>query len=263
MKLKQTALDKAFAVTSYYEGGYCGIAGNTDGQGLSLGFLQWNFGQGTLQPLLLRVFNEHPQLTNLMPENGKWLLDALQNGWIMDWALQIQDNNQVIDPWYTALYNLCCTPEFQKIQQDAAKEYVNYAINMCNGFGLTTDRAFALMFDIAVQCGPINGYELAEPTYAEKLEAVANAAVRKCNPQWQDDVGKRKLAIVHGVDFGRGWADIEFDDETAFEEEQNATVELINAQLDEITLQVYDGKLEVLFKDYVGVINFNSLTKKG
>lgn len=219
MKLKQSALDKAFAVTSYFEGGYTAIAGNSDGQGLSLGFLQWNFGQGTLQSLLLRVFNEFSQLTELMPENGKWLLGSLNNGWIMDWAAQIQDNNKVVGPWRDALYNLCCTPEFQKIQQDAAQEYVDYAVNMCNQFGLTTDRAFALMFDIAVQCGPMNGYDLAEPTYIEKLAAVANAAANKCNPRWQDDVRNRKLAIVYGQNMGRGWAGVEFNDYQAFEDE--------------------------------------------
>lgn len=220
MRLKQSALDKAFAVTSFYEGGYCAISGNSDGQGLSIGFLQWNFGQGTLQPLLLRVFNEFPQIAqDLFPDGGQWLKLALDNGTAYDWSLQIQIDNKVVDPWYTALYNLCSTPEFQKIQQDAAQQYVDYAVNMCNEFELTTDRAFALMFDIAVQCGPMNGYELAEPTYQSKLEAVANAAVRKCNPKWQDDVGKRKLAIVYSSDFGRGWSRVLFDDESAFEDE--------------------------------------------
>lgn len=220
LKLKQSVLEKAFDVTSYFEGGYSAVVGNFDGQGLSLGFLQWNFGQDTLQPLFLRLFNEYPEVAEAaLPDGGKWLKDAIENDWAMEWAAQIQVNNQVVDPWKSALYNLCCTEEFKQIQKDAAQEYVEYAINMCNGFGLTTDRAYSLMFDIAVQCGPISTYELIEPTYTDKLEAIANAAVKKSNSKWQSDVGKRKLAIVYGKDLGRGWAGVEFNDENAFEDE--------------------------------------------
>lgn len=267
-KLKQSTLDKAFAVTSYFEGGYNAISGNGDGQGLSLGFLQWNFGQGTLQPLFMRLFNEFPEVAEaIFPEGGKWLKDALENDWVMDWALQIQENNKVVDPWKSALYSLCNTEEFRQIQKDAAQEYVDYAINMCSKFSLTTDRSFSLMFDIAVQCGPVNGYDLAEPTYINKLEAVANASVKRCSTMWQSDVGKRKLAIVYSKDMGRGWANVEFDDNLAFEEDVQESFktdsEVINALGNNIRFQVFDGRLEVLFGDYVGVINFDSLVKKG
>lgn len=221
LKLKQSTLDKAFAVTSFFEGGYCAISGNFDGQGLSVGFLQWNFGQGTLQPLFIRLFNEFPDIADVtLPEGGKWLKDAIENNYVMQWVKEIQVNNRVVDPWKSALYKLCQTEPFIQIQKDAAETYVNYAINMCNGFNLITDRAYSLMFDIAVQCGPISSYDLAEPTYIEKLQAVADAAIRKCSLLWQDDVRKRKYAIINGKDMGRGWAKVEFDDQAAFETEE-------------------------------------------
>ncbi len=48
----------ALNITGSFEGrnGWKNIADNSDGQGLSLGLLQQNFGQGTLQPLLVKMF---------------------------------------------------------------------------------------------------------------------------------------------------------------------------------------------------------------
>jgi hypothetical protein len=51
-------------ITGSYEGesGWNTISGNSDGQGLSLGLLQQNLGQGTLQPLLLQMKVQNPTL---------------------------------------------------------------------------------------------------------------------------------------------------------------------------------------------------------
>lgn len=48
-------LDICLQVTGSFEGGtprYDAVTGNSDGQGMSVGILQWNMGQGTLQKLL-------------------------------------------------------------------------------------------------------------------------------------------------------------------------------------------------------------------
>src|SRR5512137_2315949 len=49
---------RCLALTGSFETGqglpdcFAGLSGDFDGQGMSLGVLQWNFGQGSLQPLL-------------------------------------------------------------------------------------------------------------------------------------------------------------------------------------------------------------------
>ncbi len=50
----------ALNITGSFEGtqGWKNITGNFDGQGLSLGLMQQNFGQGTLQPLLIKTFKQ-------------------------------------------------------------------------------------------------------------------------------------------------------------------------------------------------------------
>jgi len=71
---------EALADVSQPETGGCwaGAAGNFDGQIVSAGVLQWNYGQGTLQPLMARfraAFASRPafeaELARLMPQHGK------------------------------------------------------------------------------------------------------------------------------------------------------------------------------------------------
>lgn len=75
---------KTLRVVSKYETGGCwaGATGNSDGQILSAGVMQWNFNQGSLQPLLKRFiekFSSHSHfesvLKTLMPNYGSQFLD--------------------------------------------------------------------------------------------------------------------------------------------------------------------------------------------
>jgi hypothetical protein len=176
--------------------------------------LQWNFGQGTLQLLFRRLFKEFPQVAaKVLPNGGKALYDALNKGSEKAWALGIQKNSKVLDPWYTALRNLYGTPEWQRIMSDAAVNYKNKAIAMCQKFGLYTDRAFCLFFDIAVQNGSVRN-----PPAKVTLANIAEAVALQSNSRFQGDVRKRKMAIVNGKNMGRGWDNsITFNDGEAFD----------------------------------------------
>jgi hypothetical protein len=210
--------DLAKKITSSFEGsGYDQITGNIDGQYMSVGLLQWNFGQGTLQPLLNRLFNEFPEIPQkYMPEGGKWLKRALAEGWEREWALQTQIKNQVVDPWLTALKNVCNTAEFQKIQDDAIEDYESIAFSMCDAFDLKTDRAYCLFFDIAVQNGSLKYFDIPETEYKKKLEAIATAAVLKSKVEWRENVRSRKKCIVDGYGYVHGkYYVLPFTDEDA------------------------------------------------
>ncbi|MBK7843159.1 MAG: hypothetical protein IPJ71_05600 [Bdellovibrionales bacterium] len=56
----RTAIGLAFNITGSFEGvvGWKNISNNFDGMGMSLGLFQQNFGQGTLQPLLINMRQE-------------------------------------------------------------------------------------------------------------------------------------------------------------------------------------------------------------
>jgi hypothetical protein len=75
---------KALRIVSRYEtnGCWAGATGNFDGQLLSVGAMQWNFGRGSLQPLLKRFTEKFASPShfaqvrdNLMPSYGKQLFD--------------------------------------------------------------------------------------------------------------------------------------------------------------------------------------------
>lgn len=223
MKLKQSVINKAFLITSKFEGaGFSNMAGNFDGQFLSYGTFQWNFGQGTLQPLFMRLFNEYQYVAdNCLPEGGKWLKDAIENRWEKDWALEIQRNNRIVDPWKTALYNLGQTPEFQQIQIDATQPYIDIAISLCNRFNLYTERAFCLFFDIAIQNGGLPYYELAEIEYIDKLISIATVCANRSSSKWRNVVLSRKMCIVNGSGYVYGgYMEFEISDDSAFEEDE-------------------------------------------
>src|SRR3954454_17259486 len=67
--LDQPVSLRCLALTSSFETGnmppecFCGVTGDFDGQGISFGALQWNIGQGSLQPLLHEMFQKHEQVS--------------------------------------------------------------------------------------------------------------------------------------------------------------------------------------------------------
>ncbi len=79
---------RAFAtslnITGSFEGDrlWSTIADNSDGQGVSLGLLQQNLGQGTLQPLLIRIRDENPKLlTQLFTAADRTSLLQMLSAW--------------------------------------------------------------------------------------------------------------------------------------------------------------------------------------
>ncbi len=69
-------------ITGSFEGrvGWKNISGNFDGQGLSLGLMQQNLGQGTLQPWLIEMYNQHnsTMMTNFNTADYKNLRSMLE-----------------------------------------------------------------------------------------------------------------------------------------------------------------------------------------
>ncbi|MCM2280834.1 MAG: hypothetical protein NDI61_03195 [Bdellovibrionaceae bacterium] len=61
VELERKALALSLNISGSFEGhrGWANISNNFDDQGMSLGLLQQNFGQGSLQPLLTEMFDQH------------------------------------------------------------------------------------------------------------------------------------------------------------------------------------------------------------
>lgn len=192
--------------------GYANIAGDSDDQGLSLGVLQWNIGQGTLQPLLKEYFIENPEDAKLIfGSDYKTIKNAIYGSLDdqMSWVKSINDDKGRINGiWRKQLVALCNTNEFQEIQNKAMKPYVNKAVSICNKYNLESEMGFALAFDIAVQNGGIKNktgqlikQQIGGKTLREDkiLSIIANAVADNCRTKYYDDVLSRKMTIVNGL----------------------------------------------------------------
>jgi len=202
-------------ITEQFEVGASGqIAGNSDGQGLSLGYLQWCIGQGTLQPLLNRMDRQYnSEMQSLFKTNysaiHSMILDTPENQ--LKWAQSINDPaNNITDPLHSQFVSLCDNQHFKDIETDAEVYYVKQAMIICDKYKLKTVRGYALAFDIAVQNGSINPDSEAaksidaalnqNPSMTEKslLGVIAKAVATDSSGNVSADVLSRKTAIVNG-----------------------------------------------------------------
>jgi hypothetical protein len=213
------ALTGAFETSMGIPDCYAGLAGDFDGQGISFGVAQWNIGQGTLQVLLADMLAKHEDvMTGLFHDN----LDAVRSMLAsppadqLAWARSVQDpvRHNIFEPWKGLFQALGRTPEFQAIQVEHAAAIHDAATQLCERFGVTTERAAALMFDIRVQNGSISAATEAKirtdyaaipadaaPMDVEvaKLQSIANRRAEAASPQFVEDVRTRKLAIANGA----------------------------------------------------------------
>jgi hypothetical protein len=215
---------RCLALTGSFETGvgvpdcFAGVSGDFDGQGISFGVLQWNFGQGSLQPLLKRMFSEYPERSrSIFQDRFDLLRDKLDGGKadLMAFARSIQHPTRFFlhEPWRGMFKSLGRTDEFQRIELDAANALFRAARQLCSDYGLWSERGVALMFDIKVQNGSINstvkgqifsdfqnlspGLE-EEEAEVERLRVVANRRADAAKARWREDVRERKLCIANG-----------------------------------------------------------------
>lgn len=224
---------RCLALTGTFETGspvpdcFAGITGDFDGQGLSLGALQWNLGQGSLQPLIRSMVRSHPGLLESVFQEHYPELKVVFSATAEDqlsWVRSIQNpsRNTVNEPWRGLLKTLGRQKEFQEVQVREAAVLYRQALDLCHNYGLWSERGVALMFDIKVQNGSISELVRAQiqreiarlpSTLSEAareqamLEVVANRRAEASNRRWVEDVRRRKLTIargegeVHGMHF--------------------------------------------------------------
>lgn len=227
---------RCLALTGTFETGsappdcFCGLSGDFDDQGISFGVLQWNLGQGSLQPLLRDMIERHTQIVkDIFESHFDILVEALDGSKtsqeeLMSFARAIQHpvTRRVFEPWKGMARALGRTEEFQKIEVENSTRLFNSAKNMCQEYGLSSERGVALMFDILVQNGGISNLvktvilkdfstlpqDLAQEVLeVRKMVIIANRRAEAAKQQWIDDVRSRKLCIatgeglVHGISF--------------------------------------------------------------
>lgn len=197
---------KLLSLIADNEGGWDAVAGNHDGQLLSFGCLQWNVGQGTLQPLLASIAPEVLSAVLGAPFaqacGSQASLEAFVRGQVL--------SGKTVKPEYVrALKTLAQTTECRNACSAHADKYIFIAWQYCKRLGFTSERALALCFDIAVQNagGGIRQDHLrAYASFGGKvgndewvnLKALAHGVASCALSRWRLDVLSRKLAIALG-----------------------------------------------------------------
>jgi peptidoglycan hydrolase-like protein with peptidoglycan-binding domain len=220
---------RAFVLTAGFETSeaappecFCGLAGNFDGQGISFGLLQWNLGQGTLQPMLKQLFAKEPEFMERTFEDGvpelKQML-ARDRAAQLAWAASISDGRKVKEPWRSRFKKLGHSAACQDWQVEAARDRYREAARLSKEYGLWSERGTALMFDIAVQNGSIKAdtkkqiledfaklpQDLTrEQQELERMRIIANRRAEASRPDYVEDVRRRKLTIAEGVGMVHG-----------------------------------------------------------
>ncbi|TBR26417.1 hypothetical protein EPO15_00215 [bacterium] len=191
------ALSLALNVSGSFEGGdgWGNITDDFDDQGVSLGLLNQNLGQGSLQPLLVKLRDKHPavlanvfspaHLTSLLAMLAAWQppqtpqapgannpLDEPKPGQILmspsaaagvAWARQNLYVGGKFDPvWQAELVTMAKTPEYVSIQIAAATWLHEQALAEEAQIGVKELRAYLMMFDVAVQNGGLHDEDVTD-----------------------------------------------------------------------------------------------------
>ncbi|MCH7477731.1 MAG: peptidoglycan-binding protein [SAR324 cluster bacterium] len=225
--------ERCLALTGTFESNkshpeyFATLSGDFDGQGISFGVLQWNFGQNSLQKLLGELIADHPALMqDTFQDDYGTLVEALaaSKEKLMDFARSIQHpvKHYVHQPWRGMFKALGRSEACQALQVKYAGGLDREALELCEEYGLWSERAAALMFDVKVQNGSIQravkarilaefeelpGNSSREGHEVERMRIVANRRAEASNARWVEDVRARKLCCangqgtVHGVPF--------------------------------------------------------------
>lgn len=212
------AKEIAIKVTGAYEGkGFSELSGNFDKMGMSWGVFQWNFGQGTLAPLLKTM-----QQANLSEFNScfsnKEDLDSLNkalNGSIeeqKEWAINMQQKYNT--RWKSIFNNLANVKEFQQVQIDYSEKRIEYAKKIISWMRKQKPElmkkielvTFVALVDLAVQQNSIdiaisqitNKLKNENPaSQQEFLKIVVYERGATANEIWRADAISRRMGIIN------------------------------------------------------------------
>lgn len=212
----------AYLLTSKFEGsGIDQVTDNFDGQGISLGGLQWCIGQGSLQAKILKPYFAHYEPQNETEKVLKQMAGVSIKEGMSLCKKHFLSGTKLIPQVRLDLKNFIVRAE--KYQLLAAEEIFDRCWKMCRESKMTSLKAFCFFFDVCVQNGSLNG--ISKPAYDVDVykafitsEGGANKSIWSALPldeetvilslwiakrakhnKWRADVLSRKCTIAHGV----------------------------------------------------------------
>lgn len=200
----KSLLELCVRVSGAFENGagasYTALTGNFDGQGMSAGILQWNAGQGSLQPLVLQIGNTMGwDKAQTFFKSDIHHFAVLHPAEAIQWSLDhyIATGSKDLDPTArTCWTNFLSTPESQAAQIDIATKGILarskvLAAKFCPDYPTST-RVLSFFFDLVTQSGGMqnkSGAVAAIPSGqtvdASDVLAFAHTQNLKCAGIWE------------------------------------------------------------------------------
>jgi hypothetical protein len=238
----------AFSVTAWFETGdqpYTNPSGNFDGQGLSWGPRQNCIGQGSLQPLLRRMFKEQENLMRtVLGVNYGTLLDIANPAPTkvqLEKTIAIMNDasgKRLLPEWRSIFASLGANQAIQDIFMDDARgsvPAVDALATWIAGSKPITLRTWCLAFDFVTQNGGFaTAFKLAISTFLAALSPFQKDPIKDrmraiCwlragwtyilgNRAFASDVLGRKLLIVEGLGRIHG-EDVDLDEKFGITDE--------------------------------------------
>jgi hypothetical protein len=206
-----TLLNLCLQISGSFENGgganYDTVAGNFDGNGISVGILQWNAGEGTLQQLLVKISESmgwDTMQTFFKSSIQQLALSSPQDGIQFCLNHYIETGTTKIDPVAQALWQKFLTqPESISAQAFLAQQTVlTYAKRLVAQYTpayVNRNRPYAFFFDVCTQEGGMAvGHNVVPPitipTDVATILAFANVHDPKCAALWQASQANDPLA---------------------------------------------------------------------
>ena len=221
------AQEMALRITTFFESSksmnYQALSGDFDGQGMSFGLIQWNFGQNTLGPLLKKMLATDAAAfaTCFGPTTNfailKSALDRSDNPAQLAWTRELQSRDK--PAWRVAFQAVGAIDQFNAIQLAAAEaQYHPSTMQAVRQLRLIAPalmaavefRSWAALFDLCVQQGSITqaldsirlrvkSENPANQSALLKIAVVERARLGK--PEFQSDSISRRMGILTGAPF--------------------------------------------------------------
>jgi hypothetical protein len=223
-----TANDLAWRVislTAEFEMGNADVWGNAqgnfDGSGITFGAVGFTVKTGEMTALLSEMRRrDQRRFDGIMGSGLQAMLQLLtaRDAMAIATSSAFQDpKGKLHDGWIARFRALGGDPAFRLVQVERLLPYVDRARAAMRTYGLRSERAVALLYDISIQNGGIrprageqiqrafaatNGPALSE---VERMVIIGNAVADATSARWQEQVRARKLLIAHGQGklFGR------------------------------------------------------------
>lgn len=232
--LHKEMLILALNISGSFEGadGWANLSDDFDGQGLSMGLLSQNLGQGTLQPLMIELRDKSKPVyevtfaqarrESLLTMLAKWqgpvkapsLLDSILDGVTnpdlesVQWArTNLYNKNTFVPEWKKELEIFATTQPYLNLQLKASMLYDMLAKDYMNALKLTQVRSYLVMFDIVVQNGGLTKAHIQEywnwlfknskATEAERLRQIVMIRRNDVLPRWRANYLMRKVALIN------------------------------------------------------------------